>query len=484
MSPGMQLSAFNLYVEDFPHPGETLVHNTFSGAYVVLDRQEMAWLHAATGSREMSAASRPRVSANDSLTARATEWSHPDVGIVVESLDAEREAYQTWFARERARPTMHVIISLNLACNFDCPYCCQADVMDGSVMSPEIIEESAVWLASRASTIGAESLRLTLMGGEPLLHPERIKQLTARVRELLEKPIDVKLSLITNGYFLTEEMVRDLLPYGLDAAQVTLDGDASTHHLSRVSKRGENTFQRIFDNTISASRIIRIVLNGNYQEHTISGFGPLVDQLADAGLPAETPFHFSPALESLSAPAGSVESACNWSHSPFEYRVALHDRILERGFQIGSLNFVGPCGFHSHHVYALDPQGNIFKCPGFLGHPAWRVGHVGSGLTERYAEMLAWDATSGCGRCAHRPNCGGGCVADVMLRTGVMDVNCEATYLHAMEQHALPRNYLLAVEDDRERALSRFPTPPRALPAPAGAQPPASGVRVDALRVL
>ena len=35
----MRLSGFNLYVDDFPAAGSTLIHNTLSGAFTVIDRR-------------------------------------------------------------------------------------------------------------------------------------------------------------------------------------------------------------------------------------------------------------------------------------------------------------------------------------------------------------------------------------------------------------------------------------------------------------
>jgi uncharacterized protein len=339
-------------------------------------------------------------------------------------------------------------------------------------------------VASRAIELDMDHVRLTFVGGEPLLHPERIKSIAARVAAALDDHgIEVSLGLITNGYFLTLETVHELLPYGLAVAQVTLDGDETTHRVSRVSKKDEDTFQRIFDNVIAASKVIQVTINGNYQEHTIHGFAPLVDKLAAHALPAGSSINFSPALEILSAPEGSVAGSCNWSSAPYEYQVALHDRIVGNGYFTSTLYSVGPCGFHDYHLFAIDPRGNIFKCPGFLGHPEWRIGHVRSGLTARYEQMLALDLDSTCRGCAHRPNCGGGCVADEMLRTGAPAANCEQPFFEAVKPHVLPRRYLLAV-NDRERALSKFPAPPAPLPSGNDRPQRGRGERSNALRTL
>ena len=482
----MHASAFNLYVEDFPAAGQLLVHNSFSGAFAVLDEHEAGVLRKTRKHAELDA---------DALAVIEDRgWRDPDVGLVVDCLQQEQAEYESWFAELRTRRVLQAMICINLTCNFDCPYCCQADVMDGSVMSWEVLAQTADWLAARAKHIGAERVQLMVVGGEPLLYPLRIKTLADRLgRALAPDNIEFAFGLITNGYFLTEEMVLDLLPYGLTPAQVTIDGDRTTQCQSRVSKRQEDTFDLIFNNVIAASQHIHIALNGNYQEHTIAGFAPLIDALVEAGLDSQHAVSFSPAFEMLSTPSGSAGGACDWASSPHGYRVALHDRIVAAGFQTTSLASVGPCGFHSHHLLVVDPAGNLFKCPGFLGHPEWRIGHVEGGLTERYQQMLEWDVFSSCGSCAHRPNCGGSCVADEMLKTGQMQAKCEQDYLDEVRVHALPRAYLLAMHDDLDSALASFPPPPVELPRTNDERlsahvnpPPASGraIRSAALRVL
>ncbi|MCG8417687.1 MAG: radical SAM protein [Proteobacteria bacterium] len=486
----MKLSAFNLYVDDYPAPGQTLVHNTFSGAFVILPRTALQAL--ATSGNDSERRDSPQ-DHPDQIVGVA-DLMDPNVGVVVDSLEEEEREYLAWFDWRRSRRTLQSIVGINLACNFDCPYCCQADFMDGAVMKPEIVDRTADWLAGRASQIDADSAHVVFVGGEPLLHPDRIKAIAARLRSRIEREgIELTIGLITNGYFLSDEMVRELLPFGLTVAQVTVDGDHTTHHRTRVSKKGEDTFARIFANVVAASRRIRVTINGNYQEDTVSGFAPLVEKLAAAGLPASTKINFTPALEVLGAAEGTGSGSCTWSGSAYRHRVALHDQIVRHGFHTAGLQIVGPCAFHDRHMYAIDHLGNIYQCPGFLGHPEWRIGCVESGLTGRYQAMLEVGVDRRCAGCAHQPNCAGGCLAHEFIQTGQTGgVNCEVDYFDAVKRDALVRGYLLATSDDRGRAVAEFPSPPTAsdgassdLPGGRGERVrPPRGVRTPALRVL
>ena len=475
----MRLSRFNLYVDNYPTIGETLVHNTLSGAYVVLDEPTLSALRRADSGQDLS--DRERVLVED-----PDLWD-PDVGVMTTSHEAEEAEFYKWFSfRRDIGSTLHAIVGINLACNFACPYCSQAEVMNGSVMDLPTIDRTADWLVSRTIGQQREGLHLILVGGEPLLHLDRIERLARRAQEQLQPHgLRFTMAVITNGYFLDESTVERLCSHGLIQAQVTLDGDHTTHRLTRVSKKGEDSFQRIFDNVVAASRHIRVTINGNYQENTVHGFAPLLEQLAQAGFPAGSKVTFSPALEGLSSSQDVGSGSCTWSGSDTSYQVALYDETLRQGYDPGGpANAVGPCEFHDYHSFAIDPDGTIYKCPGFLGNPDWGIGHVRSGLTDRYQHMLALTPKSSCVGCEHRPNCGGGCVAAEWIRSGNTEgVNCEKDYFNLVKDEAVVRNYLLATQATVEQALNKFPASTR-LPVVSNTNMGTGPVRSAALRVV
>lgn len=477
----MRLSQFNQYVPGYPNVGHVLVHNTLAGSYVVLTDKEMRELQRVDAGSPLSQFGKVLV-ADKELVA-------PDIGILVASYEQEELEFRQWFEMQRSQTQiMEVTVGLNLACNFACTYCCQAEVMDGSVMKEETAERTAHWIAERAKSQGVESVQLVFVGGEPLLHPKRLETVARLVRkDLAGSEIEFSFTIITNAVFLDEAMVERLLPLGLARAQITLDGDASTHQLSRVSKKGEDTFELVFQNAIRASRKIQVSINGNYQESTISGFLPLLDQLQAAGLPTGTSVKFGPALDALSAPTSS-DLASTWSDSHAEYQIPLYDETLRRDFHVPAPGAVGPCEFHERQAFAIGTKGTIYKCPGFLGDPSWGIGHVETGLTQRYEAMLAATPQSHCDGCAHRPNCGGGCIAEAMMKSGEMrGVSCEKPFFERHTRDVVCRGYEQAIADNSRAAVAAFPEPRHRLPVPLPLSAPlsaSSGQRSKALRIL
>jgi uncharacterized protein len=467
----MRLSCFNHYVDSYPEPGSTLIHNTLSGGFVVVDDETLSALRKADGGSELTAEERGLVDDPD--------LSDPDVAVVVESRESEEAEFRAWFEKRRSRKDrLEVLVSINLACNFECPYCSQAGILDGTVMKPEVADRTADWLAQRALESGVGGIHLVFCGGEPLLHPDRIARIATRVRErILAAGLTFSFMTITNGYFLTEEVLDKLVPLGLIEVEVTIDGDESTHRLTRVSKKGEDTFARVFANSIAASSRVRVYVNGNYTPQTVHGFIPLLGKLADAQLPAGSRVRFTPAVEGLSSPdfAGGART-CTWSEADTTMHVAMQDEVLRRGFTASAINTVGPCEFHDHHSFAIDPDGVIFKCPGFLGHPEWGIGHVERGLKQDlYERMLRATPQGSCDGCSHRPNCGGGCVASEWLKTGKPEgVNCDKPYFERVRADAVVRNFLLATSDSVSQAVAAFPPPRHAATVPPAKSRPAA----------
>jgi uncharacterized protein len=467
----MRLSGFNLYVADCPVEGRTLVHNTFTGGFVTLPEEELAVLRAADAGQALSEAERAAID---------PEYFDPAVGILVESREAEETAYRQWYEQQRrAVERLSAIVSVTFACNFACTYCCQSDVLDGHSMSPDTAKRTAHWLVERAGAIGARTIHLMFVGGEPLLQTARIEEI---VHEVRASGLALTFGLITNGLFLTRRLVERWRPLGLVSAQVTLDGDETTHGITRRSKkRGEESFATIFRNVLAVAELITVKINGNYQRDTVHGFVPLVRELVRAGFPRGARIHFSPALTALGAPADSASGACSWSGSSPELMLALGDEVRRAGYDAGDPMSVGPCGFYRHHHYAIDPDGRLYKCPGFFGYEEWAIGAVSAGLNARYEELIRHEVQSDCGGCAHRPNCAGGCVAAVWRTRGRAEgVNCEQDFFEHLKAPLVQRKYALAVADSPEEAAAMVPPLQNAIPVAADR----SRHRPAALRVL
>lgn len=441
-------------IEHYPTHGTTLLYNAFSGGIAVLDERVMDLLR--------------RADRGETLT--PAEWSELDpdlfdesVGVLVQSHEWEEAEFRRWHEESRSDAAeLSSVISVTFACNLRCTYCCQEDVRGGGAMTESVGQATAEWHACRALELGSRQVSLAFVGGEPLLAQRRIEQVVVGLNDrLLSSSVSVRFSLITNGVFLTRELIEHWLPIGLVGAQVTLDGDESTHSLTRrSSRRGDDSFSTIYSNVVAASELIDVTIRGNYQDDTAHGFLPLIKKLASAGFRKGSRIRFVPALTTLGAPSDSASGSCTWGGSSPELMLLFSDEIRRAGFDPGDPIMLGPCGLHRKHTYAVDPGGNLYKCPGFLGHPEWTIGHVSRGLSSRYDEITSAAPMDACGSCAHRPHCGGGCVAAAWRKHGrPRGVTCELDYFERAKSHMIARKHALIDHEAGDKAVEQFPPP-------------------------
>jgi MoaA/NifB/PqqE/SkfB family radical SAM enzyme len=95
-------------------------------------------------------------------------------------------------------------------CNLSCAYCNEYDATSSPVPVEEMFRRIDL-LAGLGTAI------ITLSGGEPLLHPDT----AALIRRIRHRGAIAEL--ITNGYLLTPDRIRELNRAGLDHLQISID---------------------------------------------------------------------------------------------------------------------------------------------------------------------------------------------------------------------------------------------------------------------
>ena len=177
-------------------------------------------------------------------------------GIVVPEGFDERAAL--FDLRRRALDTPDALL-LTLAptiqCNFRCTYCFETHRQE--VMTPAIEGDLVRFIAHRAE--GVRAITTTWFGGEPLLRLDTLERVQRFTNELGEaRGITIVRSIITNGYFLTADVVQRLQALGdWEMVQVTVDGPPQVHDSRRMLVGGGGTWNRIIDNC-------RLALDGGH----------------------------------------------------------------------------------------------------------------------------------------------------------------------------------------------------------------------------
>lgn len=143
--------------------------------------------------------------------------------------------------------TVCLTICPTMGCNFDCVYCFEPH---GKGRMSEAVQDDVIALAERMMKYSrAQALIVRWFGGEPLLYPDIIEQLSKRLMELAERSgASYKAWMFSNGYLLTEDVAEMLGRCGVFRAHITLDGIKKTHDATRRLQGGGKTFDRIVGN--------------------------------------------------------------------------------------------------------------------------------------------------------------------------------------------------------------------------------------------
>ena len=133
-------------------------------------------------------------------------------------------------------------------CNARCYYCYEMGIRR-LPMTDETAHAAADYIA-RVSR--GEKVRLRWFGGEPLYNRRAIDLIC---RDLKEKQIVFESSMISNGYYLDRETVRDAVTeWQLRQVQITIDGTEKVYNRTKayIDRDGSSPYERVMQNIRTA----------------------------------------------------------------------------------------------------------------------------------------------------------------------------------------------------------------------------------------
>ncbi len=451
----MQQSSFNVRVP-LPDNAGVFLLNTFSDAQAIVPGEIVALLDRVEDV-EPSALCREEREALGELAAN---------GFIVADRAAERRLMEAYFREVReSSDLLRVTVLTTLQCNFACGYCYQGDHGDwnrfAEKMSLDTAARLADWIEARLDAVGPRTFALMFFGGEPLLNLPVMYYLAERASAATAaRRIPMTISIVTNGLLLTREIVERLVPYGLSAVKVTLDGDRETHNRMRPLRGGQGTFDKIVNNVRQVADLCAISIGGNFDAASADRYPALLDFLREQEFASQiVKVAFKPIIAEtqheqkrregtgfipltavnaggqplngtcMTVAGTGTASACDACHLADEKMSWLREETKRHGFATVDGVHMGPCEIHREHAYTVGPDGSLYACPGFTGDKGQSVGHIdGSGTAARDAAKSAFErlaAWKECRDCAFIPVCAGGCSVAAHVELGDMNKpNC------------------------------------------------------------
>jgi uncharacterized protein len=391
-------------------PDAFLAFNVFTGALLELDARDYAMVAPLAGRPGAPAPEGLPPALRDRLVA---------AGVLVPAGFDERDALFALRRRALDAPdTLLLTIAPTIQCNFRCTYCFEAHRQE--VMTPEVEADLLRFVARQAE--GVRVINTAWFGGEPLLHPDLIERVQRRINELgAARGARVSRAIVTNGYFLTADVIRRLQALGdWKTVQITIDGLPAVHDSRRVLAGGRGTWDRIVRNCRTAIELgFDIDVRVNVDRRNAATLGDVIDRLVLEGILPHAHISLGFVVDATVTCAG-VKPEVLPDEERARISIWFDAEMLRRNLLPPTAlpsPLCGPmCSVESKLGYVIAPSGLIFKCWNQVdAGEDQAIGHVsGRPVPNADAELARWarydPATrKGCSNCRALPTCMGGC---------------------------------------------------------------------------
>lgn len=383
------ISKYNIYV------GNT-VYNLTSRSYLELNESLMDYLKTSTVLAEEFPDEILSVLKVHNIVVDYDELQRIDFNYNSLKYDKEGAAY---------------LIYPTLSCNFNCDYCFET-IKNGTIGDHETILLKN-FFKTKIKELNQINIRWS--GGEPLLVWERIKDISTVFQEYNGI---YNASIATNGYYLTEDIVKEMKTLGFSSITITVDGNKIEHNIKRFTNTDSNTYEKVLCGVESASKYLNTRIRFNVDKKNRNSFMDFLKDLSFYELDRSN-------VEIFVKPIRSKQG-CSVNEDFLE-EIAFFDAELEYmsiakeyGYNYSfHPNFKSDirCIYHQTNSFAIDPQLNLYKCAEYIGIKEYQVGVINDNSNieindirlQNKSLMYSPIAIDECRQCRVLPICNGKC---------------------------------------------------------------------------
>ena len=379
-------SKYNLYVED---NGMFCVSNTVTSSMILLESDE----YLALKENNISY-----------FGDEDRELLYNQGLIVQEDLDETALLRYAYFSSKLSSNEAHLTICPTLECNFSCPYCYEK--RERGFMSKEV-QNKLFSFVEQLAKLGVNKFYLMWYGGEPLLYPDIIQNVTKEIKLICDKyHSKLIVSMISNGY-LIDKCLDVLKEIDLTRIQITLDGEKETHDKRRFLRDGTGTFERVLNNIILASTFTKVTVRVNIDRTNIIAFQKIKNYFLE-----------NENIECYCSPVTIEENQCEAIKNSC-FTVEQYGEFYKL---TGSEPFyiydggIKCCSAEMKNTYVIDPDGDIYKCLNDIGKKQHKLSTLekinefeNPSIVSKYLGRDPFTEET-CKDCLFLPQCYGGCV--------------------------------------------------------------------------
>lgn len=384
----------------------------------------------------------PEACPEEALSALSGQYPEAEVHEAYEELYSlyqqgqlfSEDDYERFAALTAVSPVKAMCLHIAHDCNMRCEYCFAStgDYQEGRRLMSEEVGRRAIDYLLRFSA-GRRNLEVDFFGGEPLMNFDVVKKVVeyARSKET-EYGKNFRFTITTNGLFLDDDKI-DFINREMSNVVLSLDGRREVNDRVRRGVNGKSCYDAVvpkFQKLVQERGDKPYYVRGTFTKYNLD-FAKDVLYLNSLGFDQ---LSVEPVVADDSAPYALTEGDLPRIYEEYE---ALANEMIERDKNGGWFNFFhfmldldqGPCAIKrlrgcgcGNEYVAVTPDGEVYPCHQFVGHPEWKMGSVFDQsidltMKETFANSTVYGKED-CRNCWAKFYCSGGCNASGMLYNG------------------------------------------------------------------
>lgn len=342
--------------------------------------------------------------------------------------------YEKYAKYSVAAPVKAMCLHIAHDCNLRCQYCFAStgDFGEGrKLMTFETGKKAIDFMLENSKD--RRNLELDFFGGEPLMNFDVVKQIVlyARSREK-EYNKNFRFTITTNGMLLDDKKA-DFINEQMSNVVLSVDGRKEVNDRMRKRVDGTGCYDKIipqFKSLVAKRGDKDYYVRGTYTKYNLD-FSNDVVHLYEEGFDQVS---VEPVIGNADEPYAITEKELPAIFAEYE---TLMDKLLEINkdkFRCNFFHFMldldqGPCaikrlrGCGSGNEYvAVTPDGDIYPCHQFVGHPEYKMGNIDDGtfnmdIKKEFAGAHVYSKPE-CRKCWAKFYCSGGCNANNYIYEG------------------------------------------------------------------
>ncbi len=336
--------------------------------------------------------------------------------------------------KNKTQDILSFTIQPTASCQLGCEYCGQKH--EKILMNKKIIENTIKYIKKKLINNNYKGLFITWYGAEPLLGLKGIRTISENLISFCKQnDVNYTAMMITNGLSLKKKIFEEMVKLKITKFQITLDGDESTHDLSRYTKTGKKTFKTIINNVIDTVKSdaynnnnCMILIRCNVHKNNYHTIDNLMEIFVNNNISKKLSMDFAPvhdwgknnAKHNIGLPPDVFgELEIDWYLKMKEYGFIFTKEILPK-------KKIGTCMVTTKDSELVDAKGRLSFCWETPYTPEFDYegseffhGNIFENEKEKNRDLLPlgnWyhnidnqDFGTTCKTCKFLPVCGGGC---------------------------------------------------------------------------